>query len=219
MQSYPTNAQVLGNLAALVERASGGRALDLYERAEKLEPWNPRWPEAQSRILGRGYFADADDTIYPRAYAKLVRAVELWGDARRFDYQGQLAEAALRAGYIDKARSHANAILAEIATRPKSWNTGNLIYEAHQTLGRVALQAGDVAAARKHLIEAGKTPGSPTLDTFGPDMTLATELLARGERDAVIEFLDLVEVFWEGEGERLEMWRQQIRHGQKPRLR
>ena len=109
-------------------------------------------------------------------------------------------------------------MVARAEASPGMW-AGNLIYEGHAMLGRVALHGGDIATASKHLIEAGKTRGSPTLDTFGPDFTLANELLAAGERDAVIRFLDLVEVFWEGEGPTLEDWRQRIRRGETPRLR
>jgi tetratricopeptide (TPR) repeat protein len=220
VKAHPESAEALGNLAALVDRASGGRALDLYERAEKLEPRNPRWPEEQSKILARGYFADFDDTLYHRAYAKLARAVELYPPEARFDFEAQLAEAARRAGDLVSATKHANKVLAQIDKRRNDFRvTGDLIYGANVTLGRIALQKGDVSAAKRYLIAAAKTPGSPVLDSFGPDMTLAQELLARGEQDIVLQYFDLVEKFWEGRRGDLDRWRDEIRRGVTPRLR
>jgi hypothetical protein len=57
----------------------------------------------------------------------------------------------------------------------------------HLVLGLLALRNDDVATARSQLLEAGKTPGSPQLNSFGLNMMPASELLKRGERDAVIE--------------------------------
>jgi hypothetical protein len=219
VKSHPDSAYALGNLAQLVDHASGERALDLYERAEQLDPANPRWPERQARILARGDFADVDDSIYPRAYTKLVRAVELTAETMRIEYEGDLAKAALHAGDLDKAQQHARTLLRHVDREPPTMWTGNYIYDAHATLGRVALRRGDVSAAKKHLLEAAHTSGSPTLSTFGPDMTLASELLDLGERDVVLGYLDLVEQFWEHHDGDLDLWREQIRRGQKPRLR
>jgi len=38
------------------------------------------------------------------------------------------------------------------------------------------LKEGKVEDAKHYLLEAGKTPGSPQLNSFGPDMSLAEEL-------------------------------------------
>jgi tetratricopeptide (TPR) repeat protein len=218
VSAHPESADALGNLASLVEGGSPDRALALYESAEKLEPRNPRWPEKQSQLLGLGYYAKIDETVYQRAYAKLARSVELRPPDARIDYEAQLAEAALKAGDPAAATKHASTVLAQLDQRPKDWNTGNLIYEANVTLGRIALQKGDVATAKRYLVAAAKTPGSPQLNTFGPDTTLAQELLDRGERDVVLEYIDLIEKFWEHDYGSLEVWRAQIRLGKTPRL-
>ena len=42
--------------------------------------------------------------------------------------------------------------------------------------------AGDSLAAGKYLVEAAHTPGSPQLNSFGPNVTLAKELLEMGLR-------------------------------------
>jgi hypothetical protein len=63
-------------------------------------------------------------------------------------------------------------------------------------LGLVALRQGSVANAKQYLLESGKTTGSPQLDSFGPDFTLAKELLQKGERETVLEYLSLCRKFW-----------------------
>src|ERR1700719_3714085 len=70
--------------------------------------------------------------------------------------------------------------------------------------------------ADRYLLASGKTPGSPQLDSFGPNMTLAKELLAKGESDSVLQYLDLCKNFWEGERQQLDDWRDAIRGGKTP---
>ena len=98
----------------------------------------------------------------------------------------------------DKAESYAYEMLV-LAEREKDdpcdWNYGNAVHDAHNILGRVALRRGDVESAKKHLIQAGKTIGSPQLNSFGPSMVLAKELLEKGESGTVLVYLDLCEAF------------------------
>jgi hypothetical protein len=47
-------------------------------------------------------------------------------------------------------------------------------------LGQVALRRGDAKKAASFLLAAGKTWGSPQLNSFGPNMPLANDLLAAG---------------------------------------
>jgi hypothetical protein len=82
--------------------------------------------------------------------------------------------------------------------------------------GLVALRSGNVEQAAKDLIEAGKTTGSPQLDSFGPNMILASELLDKGQRDAVLEYLSLCKNFWKLGGARLDGWIDVIKSGGKP---
>ena len=53
-----------------------------------------------------------------------------------------------------------------------------------------------MATAETFLLAAGKTPGSPQLNSFGPNMRLVVELLALGTRDAVLQYFDDCKVFW-----------------------
>jgi len=88
------------------------------------------------------------------------------------------------------------ALLSQGSTDKDNWNYGNAIHHGHIILGRIALLSGNLVEARKQLIEAGETPGSPQLDSFGPNMTLAKELLEKGERESVIKYFQLCANFW-----------------------
>ena len=72
-----------------------------------------------------------------------------------------------------------------------------LTHFGHLILGRVALLEGNVEEAKFRLIAAGTIQGSPQLDSFGPDMSLAAELLEKGEKDVVLRYFELCAVFWE----------------------
>ena len=118
----------------------------------------------------------------------------------------------------------AEALLA--SNTVTNWNYGNLIYDMHTLLGRIALRGGDVAGAKRQLAASGKTPGSPQLNSFGPDFVLARELLQKGEQTAVTEHLDNIAVFWANPDassssakehqKRIAAWKETIRAGQTP---
>ena len=85
----------------------------------------------------------------------------------------------------------------------------------------LALRDDVVEAAAAHLLDAGRTPGSPVLGSFGPNMTLAQKLLERGERDVVLEYLLLCRDFWKmgAEDGRLDRWSLVVRNGGIPDFR
>lgn len=94
------------------------------------------------------------------------------------------------------AESQARELLALAPKYAKDWNYGNALHQGNLALGHVALQQGDRRAAVAYLLAAGDTPGSPQLDSFGPRMSLARELLLAGERDAVLDYIDRTTRFW-----------------------
>ncbi len=97
-----------------------------------------------------------------------------------------IAIASLEAGDIASAKRLAEGIVR---------NNSNH-HEANTVLGRVALQEGDLKTAKIYLLKSAKTPGSPQLKSFGPNFSLARELLEKGEKSAVLEYLDMVGKFW-----------------------
>lgn len=117
------------------------------------------------------------------------------------------------------ARRCGQELLRIVERCPASPHDGYALHEVHRFLGHVALAAGDVAAAKRHLIDAGRTHGSPSLRSFGPRLDLARALLARGERDAVIEYLRSCSRFWKGRKATLERWIADIQSGGQPHLK
>jgi hypothetical protein len=99
------------------------------------------------------------------------------------------------------------------------WDTesGNVVHHLHLVMGRLALSAGDTDGAKCHLLEAGKTPGSPQLDDYGPDMTLAQEMLEHGESAVVLQYFEQCDKFWlRREKNRLSEWSAAVRAGRMP---
>jgi len=133
-------------------------------------------------------------------------------------YSTDLAQAAFDAGDLDKAETYAKTALNGKSDENDEWNEGNRTHKGHIVLGRVALRRGDVAAAATHLIAAGKTKGSPQLNSFGPDVTLARDLLAKGETAAVLQYFEDCRTFWKMGTTRLDAWIQDIRAGKPPKF-
>ena len=105
--------------------------------------------------------------------------------------------ALLEGGELDGALEVADALLRDAASSDEDdWNYGNLIHHAHILRGKVFLQRRDLPGAAAELVAAGATPGSPQLDSFGPDFTLAWALLLANEDAAILTYLHAVARFW-----------------------
>jgi hypothetical protein len=83
-------------------------------------------------------------------------------------------------------------------------------------LGRLALRRGDAEGAKEHLLASAEVKGSPVLNSFGPSMSLARDLLQAGERDAVLAYLERCSRFWKDDSPRV--WSEDIRAGRTPRF-
>ena len=78
------------------------------------------------------------------------------------------------------------------------------------------MQSGDVTNAKKYLLEAGKTTGSAQLNSFGPNMTLAKELLEKGEKETVLKYFESCAKFWALGKTRLSGWTLEVKAGKIP---
>lgn len=119
-------------------------------------------------------------------------------------------------GLYADSRKHAQTLLTQSAKYRNDWNFGNALHKGNLTLGRLALREQDIGKAKYYLLEAGKTPGSPQLDSFGPNMVLARELLERGERETVLQYFDLCGRFWEMGHDKLKEWTALVKAGITP---
>jgi len=115
-----------------------------------------------------------------------------------------------------KAEQHSKQLLQTAPQYPKEWNYGNAIFFGNFVLGRISAKRGNLKEAGQYLLAAGGTPGSPQLDSFGANMTLAKELLERGESQIVLQYLGLCRKFWEDGQQELDEWSTEIRGGKTP---
>jgi hypothetical protein len=99
---------------------------------------------------------------------------------------------------------------------PKDWNYGNAIYYGHMVLGRVELAQGNTVLAENHLLESAKTPGSPQLNSFGPNTSLAKDLLEKGDTAPVLQYFGLIHNFWKMSRGKPAEWTAEVQAGKIP---
>ena len=134
----------------------------------------------------------------------------------RFHSLRAVAKRSVDEGRLEEAAAYARELLALAPTFAKDWDFGGAVHDGHLVLGRVALRRKDVESARAHLLQAGQTPGGPGLNTFGPNMSLAKDLLERGERSVVLEYFARCRKFWTMGGKDLDRWADDVARGQMP---
>jgi len=117
-----------------------------------------------------------------------------------------------------KARFNTNYAARILGGQPHSTDPkyGNAIYTGNLILAQAALDDGDVANARRFLLEAATTTGVGNIEATGPDVSVARALLQRGERDAVLEYLHRCHNLWPQGAPVLNRWETAIRAGRQP---
>jgi thiol-disulfide isomerase/thioredoxin len=161
----------------------------LLKRAATLEPGNPLWKS----VLTANYMSRASRVRDPIEKARLYREGLQTStiEAQRTHLLGMLAEVEFDAGQTSEAARDAAKVLT--VAPPRGWDE---IHKAHTLLGRIAMKRGDLATAKQSLLASARVESTPTLSSFGPSMHLAQQLLDAGERDVVIEYLELSRKFW-----------------------
>ena len=216
LENNPENLSVLENAAKYFTLTDPDLANEALLKAQSLDQENPKW----SAALGELYSLNMNTKTVEDKHSEAIKALEELENAynqstglERAALLEQLSKAALIAEKMEKAREYAELMLSQ---SDSEWNRENHIHHGNITLGKLAVAAGDVETASQHLLKAADTSGSPSLDSFGPDMNLAKELLKKGEKDAVLEYLALCSKFWESGKERLDQWTKSIEREEMP---
>lgn len=149
-------------------------------------------------------------------FALMEKAAEGRTGVTRFYALPRLAEDAVDAGQPAKGQTYARELLQMASQYPQDWNFGNALYYGYFVLGRVALQEGNISLAAKYLLDAATTPGSPQLNSFGPNMTLAKELLEKGQAPVVLQFFTRCGEFWKAGRDKLNQWTVAVRNHEMP---
>jgi len=212
----PANLKLLENSANFFLLHDRELAIESLQTARFLDMDNPKWPSKLGHLYSLGMIRKSlkDKTnAAEKALEQYEIAYKLSTDSGRDVLLQSLAKAALAANKPQKAKEYAENILSQ---NSPGWNYGNNIHHGNIILGRIALTLDDLEEAKKRLIKAGETPGSPQLNSFGPNMTLAKELLQKGEKDVVLKYLELCSKFWKSGKDRLHKWSVVVKDGKIP---
>lgn len=146
-------------------------------------------------------------------------------ESQKFHLQSEIvrhyASAKLNAKNQVEAQDMSESLLKMAESFKGDWAYGNALHHAHLVLGRLKLGKGDADGAVNDLTLAGTTPGSPQLNSFGPNMTLAKELLEKGHKEAVLNYLNECLKFWSSESAKsqVESWKVTIQEGKIPEFK
>lgn len=151
--------------------------------------------------------------LYEKAVLEMRNVSEL---QERYSAIPQAAKAAYMLGLFSEAKEWAEEMSELIKVVPKNWNYGNVIYYQNWVFGMLAFDNGDLERAKSFLNMAASTIGSPQLNSFGPNMRLARNLLKSGEVEAFLNFLNQVEVFWKHGKPWIHVWRNKVNQGLIP---
>ena len=218
LEKEPNDLTLLKYTADFVGLRDRSLAIELLERAQGIDNANPGW----ALKLGFKYYLESrgrsgvNREVARKALGQFERAFELSEDDTVKGGMKWALDVALALEEFDKARQWASVMLED--DRP-GWNYGNNIHHGNIALGKIALAEGDVQGAASHLLLAGATPGSPQLNSFGPDTALAKKLLEEGEKEAVLQYLDQCAKFWKTGQDRLSEWTVVVRAGEMPSSR
>ena len=211
------DARILGNAANFFLLHEKDFAESLLKKARAIEPSNPHWARQLGHFYKRkSHFQSSAENRKEAAAQSLEYFEEVLGATRRESGNvyllADIAQMAIDAGETEKAETHATDLLVISSGDQR----GHAIHHGNLILGRVALKRGEIEGAKKYLIAAGKTSGSPPLNSFGPSMALAKELLEQGEQNVVLEYFDLCKKFWKLDRGRLQEWTALVKAGQIP---
>lgn len=158
----------------------------------------------------------AGDVLSQRYEEAIKKLTEATTEQQRFHALDSAAKESFVVGKIEDAREYADQLTALAPKFTNDWNYGNAVQDANLVLGRIAIAEGHMDEAKHRLLEAGKSPGSPTMNSFGPNLSLARDLLEKGQHDEVLVYLELCRKFWADDFGKLDTWKREINEGKIP---
>lgn len=151
-------------------------------RARELDPKNIE----VARFLSNIYDREASQSADPHWKVELYRKAEALSPG--FYNVPPLAMAEYEAGDNEAAARTAKRILDQKSPPPQFPNM------AHTVLGLIALDQKRMDDAKRELLESAR--GTANIE---PNRTLAQALLDAGERDVVLQYLEMCRTFWKGD--------------------
>jgi hypothetical protein len=223
VEKHPEDKAIVSHAAHFVGLNDPRTGRELLEKALALDPgdFQSAGSLAQSyEMEGRwGKSPEEKVALMKKALEIRERALDPSPGLMRFYGLDDVAKTAFETGDIAKAERYAREVLQIAQEFKEDWNYGNAVHYGNIVLGRIALRHDDLSLAKQYLLAAGETPGSPQLNSFGPTMVLAKELLEKGERETVLAYLQSCAKFWKMGGDQLQNWMATIRGGGTPDFR
>lgn len=204
-----------GTLAAVGLIAQAQPSAEWNQAYEKLVAENPTYSTARAanKISPEQLLANLESRLSTATSPYEKSAV-----------MARAAKAALEAGQNTKAQSYASDVL-KMVQDAGAWKPGDpnyarrdAIFYGNLVMGRLALLRGDIESAKTFLLRSGQIGqhGSGTFDSFGPNMSLARELLKKSEDATVLQFLEECRQFWADDAGRIDSWEASIRNHKMP---
>ncbi|MCA9093933.1 MAG: hypothetical protein KDA68_10630 [Planctomycetaceae bacterium] len=213
----PDNLSTLRNASRYFLMQDHKISEELLLRGQSLDPTDPEWSASLGRLYSLELISLPEGPLHrttaDKAFRQLESAYGLSDPIGKDALLSDLAKTAFAAGLMHEAKKWAEETLENDSD---GWNRGNRFHHGNLILGRIALAEGNVDEAKSRLLLAGRTEGSPQLDTFGPNMQLAKELLERGEKEVVLEYFDLCNKFWVSPRRNLEQWIEDVKSNRIP---
>lgn len=222
VDANPSNSRILYNAGEFFSLVHNWQKSEqLLERACEIDPHS--YDIASS--LGVDYWHDAryaatseegriSSSKALKEFDRAMRNAQT-EDQRRYVLP-DAAQAAYESGEFKEASDLSTEMLSMAKEQGRSEDYSDEIHYGNLVLGLIALQNGDTKSAGAHLVESAAISGNPHLDTFGPNMTLAKELLEKGDRKSVLEYLESCSKFWKMGDKKLTEWRADIVAGKMP---
>ena len=212
VESEAVTPQVLANAANFVVLREPLLAEKLLRQACDIDPLNPRWHDLLGQAI-RIYLRHKRSGWEESALTCVETALSLTPKQDRGPVLEECASTAFAAGEYVKAEAYATDLLRQ--SEEGGVDSGFMLHRGHVILGRLAVRRGDVAEAARHLLAAADVPPYAALMSFGPNMSLAKELLEAGKPEAVIEYLGRCGRFWQRRN-LISDWLDTIRSGGVP---
>ncbi len=187
------------------------------EQAEHLihclaqkEPNNSQWANELAQLYR---MSGIPDQSFPNQTERARYAYDhvlelLHRPAERQALAGEMATAAFKIGDFEGAAALAKLYLQS--------TDRNATQKANTILGRVALRSGDIGASKQYLLDSSGAAAARDIGTYGPMMVLARELLEKGERDTVLQYLQRCLILWPRGENTLRIWISDIENGATP---
>lgn len=196
LSKVSTNVNVIANAAHFFSMIDVRRALQLYQSALALDAAEQRWARwiavlTSQLVQSREESGENIKAIGTTSIATLEESLRLAiGTSERATLLVELAKTAFQIRDLNKAHVTASEAVRLADLTQQVQPEGDAIHQAHTILRLVATNTGDLEKAKALLKQSASISPSPALRTFGPSMRLANELLALGECESVISYLN-----------------------------